>query len=349
MALPLYRRHSAGLAATYADVENHALAQSEVLAGTPGSLTLRSNASGARFWVRQYYDFERRKRDQYVVAYDSPDAEPRVEELRKRIDEAQDLLKSVRLLAREGYFTLTPRHFAAIAPLAEHGLFQAGAILVGTHAFEVIANRLGIRAEPFATEDLDIARDAKLAVQQSPEGGLLELLRESGIDFVTVPQLDPRRPSTSFKERGRSRFTVDLLVPAAGDEPGYRPVPELNAHAAALPYLRYLLSETQMGAALSTQGVAAVRVPTPERFALHKLIVSRLRKGRSEKSLKDLRQAAALIAALGELHPGALREAHERTPVSMRSNIRRSVEMIREPLAAHPRAWEEISALAKVT
>lgn len=348
MASPLYRRHSAGLAAAYADLENHALSQGEVLAGTPGALTLRSNAGGVRFWVRQYYDFDRNKRDQYIVAYDSAEAETRVNELRQRIEEAKDLLKSVRLLAREGYLTLTPRHFAAIAPLANHGLFQAGAILVGTHAFEVIVNRLGIRAEPFATEDVDIARNAKLALQKPLEGGLLELLRRSGIDFVTVPQFDPRHPSTSFKEKGRSRFSVDLLVPAAGAAAGSEPVPELQAHAASLPYLRYLLGETQTGAAMSTQGIAAVRVPVAERFALHKLLVSRLRRGGSEKSLKDLRQASILIAAMGELFPGALEQAYGRTPVSTRSLIRKSLEMIREPLAAHPQGWGEISACARI-
>ena len=348
MPARLYRRHSPGLAATYAEVENHALSQGEILVGTPGSATLRSNGTGSRFWVRQYYDFESRKRDQYIVGYDSPDAERRVTELKQRIEDAKDLLKAVRMLAREGYSTLTPRHLAALAPLTSHGFFQVGGLLVGTHAFDVIVNRLGIRAEAFATEDVDLARASQLAVRPMPEGGLLALLRQSGIDFVGVPQFDPRKPSTSFKERGRSRFTVDLLVPAAGDKPGSQAVPELQAHAVALPYLRYLLSETQTGAALSTQGIAAVRVPIPERFALHKLIVSNLRAGRSEKSLKDLRQAAVLIAALGELHPGALEDAYRHTPVSMRSNVRASLEKLRDPLSAHPQAWEEVSSFAKL-
>ena len=65
-----------------------------------------------------------------------------------------------------------------------------------------------------------------------------------------------------------------------------------------------------MGAAISTLGVVAVRVPIPARFALHKMIVSRLRRGGSEKSDKDLRQAALLVAALGELEPGAIEDAY---------------------------------------
>ncbi len=347
MVSALYRRHSAGLAATYADLENQALNQREVFVGTPGTVTLRENATGARFYVRQYYDYEGRKRDQYLSgSADAPDTLVLVDEWRSRIESAKDVHRMVRLLAREGYATLTPKHVAALAPLARHGVFEAGAVLIGTHAFEVIVNRLGIRAESFATQDVDIARAAKLALEDVPAGGLLEMLRESGIDFVEALRLNHGEPATRFMERTRSRFTLDLLVPAAGDKVRIQAVPELKAHATALPYLRYLLGETQTGAAMSNHGVVAVRVPVAERFAVHKLLVSQLRIGRPEKSLKDRRQAAILIAALGELHPGAIESAFDATPVSSRKNIRKSIDQISELLAPHPRALEEIARVS---
>ena len=346
MAASLYRRHSPGLAATYADIENHALGQPDVIIGTPGSITIRENGGGVRFYARQYYDHDRRKRDQYI-GVDSPETEAKVAALRVRIEEAKDILVSVRLLAREGYAVLPAKHMAAIAPLSSHGIFAAGALLVGTHAFDVIVNRLGIRtAAAFATEDVDLARPHRLALTGPASVGLRDLLRESGLEFENVPPLDPRDPSTKLKESGRSRFTFDVLVPTRADEAGIVSVPELGIHATALPYLGYLLGESQMGAALSSHGVAAVRVPVPERFALHKLIVSRLRKGRSEKSLKDLRQAAAVIAALGELHPGALEDAYRKIPISRRGDVRKSLEQIRAPLEAHPRSWDEIATAA---
>lgn len=307
-------------------------------------MTLRENATGARFYVRQYYDHEGRKRDQYISgSVDAPDTLALIAEWRGRIEGAKDILRTVRLLAREGYATLTPKHIAALAPLATHGLFDAGAILVGTHAFEVIVNRLGIRAEAFATQDIDLARAAKLALKNVPDGGLLELLRESGIDFVEALRLNHAEPATRFMERSRSKFTVDLLVPASGDEVEIHPVPELKAHATALPYLRYLLGETQTGAAMSNHGVVAVRVPVAERFAIHKLLVSQLRIGRPEKSLKDRRQAAILIAALGELHSGAIEAAFKATPVSSRKYIRKSLDQIGDLLTPHPQALEEIT------
>lgn len=345
----LYTRHSPGLAALYADIENSALHQEEPLIGTPGSVSIRQNASGAQFYVRQYYDYDGRKTDQYIGGpAGSEAADRRAEEWRTRIAEAKDIVTSVRLLGREGYGLLSPKHVAALAPLWKYKLFQAGALLVGTHAFEVMVNRLGIRVAVFKTEDVDLARPARLAVESLPGGGLLELLRESRIDFVDVPGLRPGAPTAKFKEKGRSQFTFDLLVPAAGDEAEIQPVPELGAHATALPYFRYLLTETQMGVAISNHGVVAVRIPVPERFALHKLIVSQLRVGRPEKSRKDLDQAAALIAALGENQPGAIETAFSKTAVSTRKHIRKSLLQIREKLEPHPRAWDEVAIVAKV-
>lgn len=286
MPAPLYRRHSAALAATYADVENHALNQDEALVGTPGAISVRENANKTKYYVRQYYDFEGRKRDQYLGKFD-PESGRLLESWRKRIDEAKEIQSSVRLLAREGYSILHAKHLAALAPLSRHRIFEAGAVLVGTHAFELIVNRLGVRVAVFATEDVDIARPAKLALDKPPAG-------------------------------------------------------------TAQPYLRYLLSETQMGAAISPHGVVAVRIPIPERFAIHKLIVAQLRAGRPEKSRKDLKQAAALIAALGELQPGALHEAFGKTATSTRKHIRNSLRQVRSQLEAHPQAWDEMAAAAKL-
>src|SRR5271154_4663150 len=154
MASLLYTMHSPAAPATYADVENHALGMDESIAGTPGSITTRENANGASFFVRQYYDHEGRKRDQYLASSGGEDSSSIVADWKRRIEEAKRLQDSVRLLVREGYSALTPKHLAAIMPLANHGVFKAGAVLVGTRAFEVIVNRLGVRVAPLATEDI---------------------------------------------------------------------------------------------------------------------------------------------------------------------------------------------------
>jgi len=60
---------------------------------------------------------------------------------------------------------------------------------------------------------------------------------------------------------------------------------------------------------LSPHGIVMVRVPVPERYAIHKLIVSQLRGTAGSKAAQDLRQAATLIEAVVERFPGATEEA----------------------------------------
>jgi len=171
------------------------------------------------------------------------------------------------------------------------------------------------------------------------------MLNSSGIKFAGVPGLNRRAPSTSFKETGRSLFQVDLLVPSASDDVHTAPVPELKAHATALPYLRYLLAESQEATVLAREGCCTVRVPTPERFALHKMIVSQLRKP-GAKSVKDVSQAAVLVAALSEMHPGALEDAATSIPRSAKRCIEKALPSIRSELGgAHPRAGDFLNTL----
>jgi hypothetical protein len=167
--------------------------------------------------------------------------------------------------------------------------------------------------------------------------------RESGIEFVAAPRLERGTPSTSFKQRGRSHFHVDLLVPSASETFPVVPIPELKAHATGLPYLDYLLAESQPGMLMAREGCCAVRVPLPERFAVHKLVVSRLRDERSVKSEKDVHQAAVLAAVLGENHSGALEDAVAALPKRAVKHFVVARESTKRHLVTtYPRAWEEL-------
>lgn len=341
----LYRSHPASLTTLFAELESFALGEREILVGTPGTVLRRSNASGFAFYAHQYYDALGAKRERYVAGpVGDEDADRAAGELSSRIAELKGLLPSIRLLGREGFQLADSRTFATIAALRNAGLFGAGALLVGSHAYGVILNRLGVRAASYRTEDVDIARDHRLELAGG-EAPLAEILKASGMEFVEVPTLDPREPSTAFKQRGRSTFQVELLAPGRGDEVGSKRVPELAAHAVTLPFLGYLLAESQVTALLAREGCSAVRVPLPERFAIHKLIVSQLRRGRDAKAQKDRGQALVLCAALGDLHPGAIDSAVQNVPPRARGHLRRALKPLRETLSKeHPRAWEELEA-----
>ena len=65
-----------------------------------------------------------------------------------------------------------------------------------------------------------------------------------------------------------------------------------------------------MDAAILHDDGVLVRAPAPARYAVHKLIISRKRSQANPKRRKDLEQAQALIHALAQDDPFALREAY---------------------------------------
>jgi hypothetical protein len=218
--------------------------------------------------------------------------------------------------------------------------------LIGSHAFGALLNALGVKTVPYATEDVDIARREALAISGIP--GFLEMLRATGIEFFEVPSLNRRSPATSFAEPGGNNLKVDLLVPSPDDNYRTIPVPELKAHAKGLPYLAYLLGASQEIPVLSTHGSVMVRVPVPERYALHKLIDSQLRSKTSTKPEKDLRQAATLIEVLAQGFPGAIEDASEVLPNSALRHVSRALEALTHHLPKSAgAAWDTLQTLVK--
>ena len=343
---PLYAPHDRALTLLFSDLENRALTLREVFTGTPGSVVERTNADGFRFYVHQSYrGGERKQSERYLAGpIGSAKAESAAGELRKRIDEVKGMVPSLRLLGREGFALSSAKAWATIASLHNHGLFRGGAHLVGSPAYGVILNRLGARATAWATEGIDVARGAELALDPVPEGGFLEMLQGSGLEFVEVPEFDHDAPSTRFKEPGRSGIVVDLLGTTTARKPRAIAVPELKAHAAGLPWLDYLLEESQTGAVLSREGCCIVRLPLPERFAIHKLIVSRLRSSSNRKGDKDVLQASVLAAVLADTHPGAMQSALAALPERGHRHLRAGLADARSLLRAHPNALAELEA-----
>ena len=332
--------HENALNLLFAELQATAEEQREAFLGTPGNLTERTNEGGTKFWVHRYSDALGRRQETYLGKSDDPAVISGLEQWRKRIEEANATIARVRVLARAGFATVDRKTYSTIASLHNHGLFRAGAFLIGSHAFGTLLNGLGVKTVPYATADIDIARSERLALPElSP---FLDLLRETGIQFFEVPALNRRGYPTSFKEGGGSRLKVDLLVPSPGAGYPTIAVPELEAYAKGLPFLRYLLGESQQAPVLSPHGVVLVRVPVPERYSIHKLIVSQLR-SRGSKPGKDLSQAAVLIEAVVERFPGAIEEALTAVPKSASKYLRRAkVAVSRYLPASAEAAWEAL-------
>lgn len=336
--------HERALTLLFSELADAAASQTEAFLGSPGSLAERTNETGTRYWVHRYSDAAGRRQETYLGKSDDTAVIARVADLRERITAADSAIASTRLLARAGFATIDRKAYSTLASLHNHGLFQAGALLIGSHAYGALLNALGVRAAAYSTEDVDIARRTELAVSGLPP--FIDMLRQTGLEFFPISARSRSAPATSFAERGGSRLRVDLLVPSPDESYPTVRVPELGAHAKGLPYLAYLLGTSQQIPTLSPHGVIMVRVPTPERLAAHKLVVSQLRSTASTKPEKDLRQAATLIEALTGRFPNAVLEAIESLP---KSAVRYAVRAIK-PLERHlpssqESAWEELQSL----
>lgn len=337
----LFQPISPSLSTLFASIDGNVKASAPVFAGSAGSISRRRNQNGVEYYVRRFYGGDGTQQEAYLGVVGEADA--RVEILRTQIKEVKALVPELRLLVREGFQAADVKTYATLASLYLHGLFDAGATLIGSHALGVLLNQMGVRAAAYATEDVDVARREVLAFEQLPEKNFLEMLRDSGIHFVAVPSLDRKKPSTSFKQQGVSRFHVDLLVPSPDNEVRIIKVPELKAHATALPYLAYVLGQTQFSTLIGREGCCPVRVPVPERFAVHKLVVSQLRTDRNAKADKDIHQASVLLAALGERYPGAIETAISDLPISARQYLVRASVPALALLQSHSRAAHELS------
>lgn len=204
--------------------------------------------------------------------------------------------------------------------LARSGVFRLRGVLVDTIAYQTYAAMLGVRLRGALTQtsDVDVAQflSVSIAVQDQTDS-MEKVLKEIDPTFrKIIPNLG-HNASTQYISSQQLR--VDFLVPNQGadsDEPLY--LPALKTAAEPLRFLDFLIYEP-VKAVLLHGGGTAVTVPSPERFAVHKLILSRRRKTSEAKADKDLRQAAVLLQILLQKRPEDLKrvweEAVQRGPI----------------------------------
>lgn len=251
----------------------------------------------------------------------------RVERAREEMRDQETLAAYSQNLRKIGFYSADNSTVVSVAALFNAGIFGKGAVLVGTHAFGVLLNELGVSASPFPlTEDVDVARAQRIEIAALPESGLLALLKQTGLPFHEVPGLKRGEPSTSFKVRGR-KLKIDLLV--SGKRIPYRAIriPELGAYATALPYLAYLLGDPVMSILIGRDRLVPVAVPHAGRFLIHKLAVSTLRAASdSPKREKDIVQSATLAAILAQEQDFVLQEAIDAMNMPLRNRVKPAVK-----------------------
>lgn len=340
-----FSRHDHAATARYQEVKRLAASQRRILAGTPGTLKKRSRGN-TDYWVREYIRVDGRKDDEYLGTVGMTE-EARRRELSADIELAKALASGSSILRALGYQRVERKTAGVLAALFNRGLFRAGLTLVGSHAYGVLLNETGTFAPAYRTQDIDLARGQPLAIALPAVLDLEHLLRESGLEFRAIPGMPSHAPSASFKLRGAEALAVDLLVP--GPRTGaVVEVGELGAHAQTIPLLDFLVAEPMGAVVLSPNQVVPVRVPSPERFVLHKMYASQNRRSTRDKVGKDLEQAAVLAAAVEEETPGRLADAWRAFPAKGRPLVVRAIRPVASLLGeGHAEARMALEALGR--
>lgn len=265
---------------------------------------------------RRYWYFQSstsRGRAQAYVGPETPELLERMAEHKRARDDERECRALVSTLVRS--FNL-PRPIPEIgnilAALAKAGIFRLRGVLVGTVAYQTYSAMLGDRlpSAVLQTGDVDSAQFKNISVavhDQTPP--VLDVLKEIDSTFRAIPHMHDSRRTTSYQAKGGLR--VDFLTPNEGpdtDEP--QPLPAFQTDAQPLRFLDFLIHDPEPAVVLHNAGIY-VHVPAPERYAVHKLIVSRRRRQGAAKQDKDILQAEALLDILAQKRPHELKSAWE--------------------------------------
>ena len=264
---------------------------------------------------------------------------PDVEEVRKLVeqhkqkspDSSRVIQSLARLIVANNGQTIGRPFLLMLRRLADAGAFRAGAVVVGTHAFNAYSGMLGVRwLSSYQTNDVDIAhagQNMALALRQDDSADLHEALT---IDKGFLPSiLESGAAGVTYRSERDATFAVDFVTPQTNKE-GPQEIKSLNVVAQPLKFIRFLLQDVQRAVVMSDAGTAQlITVPSPARYAVHKLIVAANRPAEEKaKSKKDLNQFLALAEVLPAEEINEAIEAAANEGPGWKSRLTRSLKTI---------------------
>ena len=276
----------------------------------PGSFN-KKTVKGRDYWYWQVRDLQGVNRQIYL----GPDDERLAKLIRLHGEGKSKASNQLAALAGAcvalGCMTVIPQHFAVINRMAEHGFFRAGGVLVGTHAFVAMANMLGVRwASAWRTNDVDVAHAGKnvsLALAENAKADMHDAI--TSLEMGLLPQRSLAAGPGATYITARKDIRVDLLTTAGRKDDAYLHEP-LNVRLQPLKFMEFSLEQTTQTALISGEQVVLVNIPSPMRYALHKLVIMGEREEAFRtKIAKDAGQVAALVEYGLLRAPTALRAA----------------------------------------
>lgn len=247
--------------------------------------------------------------DSFIGRVGDPVADTRAKTLATGMELAKERRRSVAMLKNAGLAGPDKMLGATLDAIAHAGLFDKGAVVVGTAAYMMSEPFVGRRlpAPTLMTGDLDLAT-VDVTLSADPEEPMQTILKRADPTFAPVMRLDAREPPARF--RNSSGYLVDLLIQTRRRDERTVRLRGLEAGAEPLQHMRWLIENPVSAVALWGPGIL-VKIPQVARFAVHKLIVAQKRGHDRIKRQKDLAQADAMMTALYAHDPFALDDAVE--------------------------------------
>lgn len=269
----------------------------------PGSISTKT-VKGKKYLYAAQKDGQARVQ-RYLGPANDAAAKKEAALIKRAEQEAKELRSTVRALKQARIPAPSLVQGRILEVIANAGLFERGMTLVGTVAYQTYSGVVGayLGAAAYATNDLDISAAEFAASEEEEDIG--SILKRADPTFEPHWYADDRLPRV-FKS---ANFQVDVITRYGRGRKSPVLIEELGCAAAALSFQEYPAQETIEIPALYGSGVL-VRVPTPTRYALHKLIVAQHR-DRTElaKKQKDLRQAKELLDILIEIDDAELQDS----------------------------------------
>lgn len=273
---------------------------------------VRVTIKGRAYWYFQEgaRDASGKQRRKYVGP-DTPENQALIASHGRAKNDYRERRHLIAMLRRSG-FPIPPEVTGQIAQaLSAAGLFRMRACVIGTAAYQVYGPMLGVRLPLAAlqTQDLDIAQFTAISLAIAKDEKvppLLDVLKQADPSFRAIPRTRDSEPAVAYTND--AGFRVEVLTESRGPErESPASLPAIGTGAQPLRFLDFLIYDEVPAALLHDAGVL-VNVPSPARYAIHKLIVAQRRRTGAAKIDKDLMQAQSLIDALAERRPSELKE-----------------------------------------
>ncbi|RRH94793.1 hypothetical protein EH240_26255 [Mesorhizobium tamadayense] len=256
---------------------------------------------------RDYWYFEEtrpQKSRRYVGPAEDPEIAKRVAAFKDIKSDLRSRRKLVSTLVRDAGLT-APDTFTGdvVEALEKAGLLRLRTVLIGTVAFQTYAGHLGVKLPGAAlqTGDADFAKFHSVSSEvEDSLPPVIDVLKAVDPTFREIPHRRDAGRTTQYENA--SRYRIEFLTPNRGSDDHAdhaSPMPSLGgASAQPLRFLDFLIRDPVRTVLLHRSGVPLL-VPSPERFAVHKLIVAaRRERSAAAKREKDLHQASLLVEAL---------------------------------------------------